>query len=161
MLIPPALQQPAPAKAEPGPLAKLLQTRGAVVSVTRRAAGALYGKGTVELERIEASKGTDTARGLGFHLAGPAKGDGEGRALIDLDELPSLLAALDHFQAEASNLAAGDADTSFSYTSNAGLNLDLARERGSVVLTLRAGRGEVALVPSQIAALRQLIEKAK
>lgn len=163
MLIPPALQQPAsaPAKAEPGPLAKLLQTRGAVVWLTHTPVGALYGRGTVEVERLEASNGTDTARGFGFHLAGPAKADGEGRALLEQDEVTALLAALDRFQAEASKLAAGDADTSFNYTSQSGLNLELARERGSVILTLRAGRGEVALVPGQIAALRQLIEKAK
>lgn len=164
MLIPPALQAPAPpspAKAEPGPLAKLLATRGAVVSLTRAAVGALYGRGTVDVERLEASNGTDTARGLGLHLAGPSRSDGEGRAIVEPEELPALLAALDRFQAEAPKLAAGDADTSFSYTSNAGLALELARERGSVVFILRAGRGEVALAPGQIAALKQLVEKSK
>ena len=164
MLIPPALQAPAPpspAKAEPGPLAKLLATRGAVVSLTRAAVGALYGRGTLEVERLEASSGAGTARGLGFHIAGASKADGEGRAILEPDEALALLAALDRFQAEAPKLTAGDADTSFSYTSNAGLALELARERGSVVFTLRAGRGEVALAPGQITALKQLIEKSK
>ncbi|MBS1766703.1 MAG: hypothetical protein JST05_04770 [Acidobacteria bacterium] len=164
MLIPPALQQPAPipapAKAEPGPLARLLATRGAVVSLSRKALGALYGRGTVEMEQLEAAHGADKARGLGLHITGPAKSDGEGRAVVEADELPALLAALDRFAAEAPKLAAGDADTSFSYTSNGGLNLELARERDGVALTLRAGRGEATLSPGQIAALRQLMEKA-
>ena len=161
MLIPPALQQPAPAKAEPGPLAKLLATRGAVVALTRKAVGALYDQGSVEVERLEASKGAETQRGLGFHIAGPAKGDGEGRALIEANELPGLLAALDRFQAEAPKLASSEADTTFSYMSNGGLSLELVRGRDGVALTLRAGRGEAALAASQIPVLRQLIEKAK
>jgi len=161
MLIPPAVQQSAPVKPEPGPVAKLLATRGVVLSLTRKAVGALYGKGTVELERIEVSNGTDTAHGLGFHIAGPAKGDGEGRVVVEQEEIPTLLAALDRFQAAAAKLAAGDADTSYTLTSHAGLSLELARQPGGVALTLRAGRGEAALTISQIAALRSLIEKAK
>lgn len=165
MFIPPALQQPAPApsapKAEPGPLAKLLQTRGEVISLKRQAAGALYGKGTVEVERLEASNGTDTARGIGFHVAGPARQDGEGRAILETDELPALLAALDRFQAEAAKLAAGGTDTSFTYTSQGGFAMELSREQGEVSFMLRAGRGEAVLVPNQIAALKQLIEKAQ
>lgn len=160
MLIPPALQQPAP-KPEPGALAKLLATRGAVVSLSRKAIGALYGRGTVEVERLDAANGTDSARGLGFHIAGPSKADGEGRAVVEADELPALLAALDRFTTEAPKLTSGDADTSFNYTSNGGLNLELSRGRDGVTLTLHAGRGEAALGVSQIAALRQLIEKAK
>jgi hypothetical protein len=163
MLIPPALQAPVPpaTKAEPGPLARLLATRGAVVSLTRTTLGALYGQGTVELERLEASAGGDTARGLGFHLAGASKADGEGRALLEQDEVPALLAALDRFQAEAPKLAAESRETSFTYTSGTGLSLELARGRDGVTLTLRAGRGEAALAPGQIAPLRQLVEKAK
>lgn len=162
MLIPPALQAPAPAlKAEPGPLAKLLATRGAVVSLTRSPLGALYGQGTVEVERLEAASGADTARGLGFHIAGVSKADGEGRAILEPEEVPALLAALDRFQAEAPKLAAEDRETSFTYTSATGLALELARGREGVALTLRAGRGEAVLAAGQIAALKQLIEKAK
>lgn len=160
MLIPPALQQPAP-KPELGALAKLLATRGAVVSLSRKPIGALYGRGTVEVEQWDATNGTDKARGLGFRIAGPSKADGEGRALVETDELPALLTALDRFAAEAPSLASGDADTSFSYTSNGRLNLELARGRNGVALTLRAGRGEATLGANQIVALRQLIEKAK
>lgn len=164
MLIPPAVHQPAQQtapKPETGALAKLLATRGVVLSLTRKAVGALYGKGTVELERIEVSNGTESARGLGFHIAGPAKGDGEGRVVVEEEEIPTLLAALDRFQAEAAKLAEGGDGTSFTYTSHAGLSLDLSRQQGDVVFALRAGRGEAELTMSQIAALRSLIEKAK
>lgn len=167
MLIPPALQQPAaPApkpepKPEPGALAKLLQKRGTVVSLKRQALGALYGKGSLEVERLEASNGADTQRGLGFHVAGPAQRDGEGRAILEAEELPALLDALDRFQAEAAKLAAGGSDTSFTYTSNGGFSMELAREQSETVFTLRAGRGEAVFAANQIAALRQLVEKAK
>ena len=160
MFLPPFLQQPAP-KPETGALAALIQKRGAVVSLKRHAFGALYGRGTVELESLEASDGTDTRKGLGFHVAGAAKNDGEGRALVETEELPALLAALDHFQAEAPKLASGDAETSLTFTSNGGFTMQLERGREGVEFTLRAGRGEAVLAMGQIAALKQLIEKAK
>ncbi len=164
MLIPPTLQQPAPppaAKAEAGPLVKLLQARGAVLTVSHQAIGALYGRGAVEMERLEVSNGAETQHGLGFKIAGPAKDDGEGRAILEAEEVPALLATLDRFQVEAPKLDTGDAGTSFSYTSDAGLNLELARGREGVMLTLRAGRGEASLAANQITSLKQLIEKAK
>lgn len=165
MLIPPALQQPAPspstAKAEQTPLAKLLQAKGVVVSLSRRPVGALYGQGTLEVERLEASTGADTERGLGLHVMGPAKGDGEGRALVEQAEIPALLAALDRFATEAPKLAAGDAGQSFSYTASAGLSLELAKGRDGVAFIVRAGRGQATLAASQIPALKQLIEKAQ
>lgn len=160
MLIPPALQQPA-AKPDEGSLTVLLQKRGVVISLTRKPLGALYGRGSVEVEALEAREGTDTRRGLGLHVMGPAKADGEGRALVEQDEVPALLAALDRLHAEAIKLAAGGDDTTYSYTTKGGLSLELAKTRDGVTLTLRVGRGEVALAVNQIAALRQLIEKAK
>ncbi len=163
MFLPPVIQQPAPppAKAEPGALAALLQKRGVILSLKRKPLGALYGRGTVEVESLEASEGTDTRKGLGFHVMGPAKSDGEGRALIETSEVTALLAALDRFQTEAPKLASGDADTSLSFTSNGGLTLEMDRGRDGVALTLRAGRGEAVFAAGQIAALRQLVEKAK
>ncbi|HET6331292.1 MAG TPA: hypothetical protein VFF76_10950 [Holophagaceae bacterium] len=166
MFLPPALQQPAPSqpsaqKAEPGPFASLLQKRGAVLSLKRHPVGALYGRGTVEIETLEASDGTDTRQGLGFHVAGPAPNDGEGRVLLETAEIPTLLAALDRFQSEAPKLGSSDAETSFTYTSTSGLTLELARSRQGVAFTLRAGRGEAILAVNQIAALKQLVEKAK
>ncbi|HTL99468.1 MAG TPA: hypothetical protein VL181_11760 [Holophagaceae bacterium] len=160
MFLPPILQQPAP-KTETSALAALLQKRGAVVSLKRHALGALYGHGTAELESLEATDGTDARKGLGVHVAGAAKSDGEGRAILDAPELPALLAALDRFQTEAPKLASGDAETSFTYTSNGGFTMELERGRDGVAFTLRAGRGEAVFATNQIAALRQLIEKAK
>ena len=159
MFLPPALQQPAP-KPEPDTLAALLQKRGIVLSLKRHPLGALYGRGTVELESLEASDGTDTRKGLGLHVAGPAKNDGEGRALVETGEVPALLAALDRFQAEAPKLASGDAETSLTYTSNGGFAMELERGQEGIEFTLRAGRGEAVLAASQIPALRQLVEKA-
>ena len=165
MFLLPVLQQPAQAqpssKAEPGPLASLLQKRGAVLSLKRHPLGALYGRGTVEVESLEATDGTDTRQGLGFHVAGPAPNDGQGRALLETVEIPALLAALDRFQIEAPKLASGDAETSFTFTSNGGLTTELERHRQGVEFTLRAGRGEAVLTVNQIAALKQLLEKAK
>lgn len=160
MFLPPALQQPAP-KPEPGALAALLQKRGVVIAVTRHPLGALYGRGTVELESLEAREGTDTRKGLGFHVMGPAKSDGEGRALIETSEVPALLAALDRFQTEAPKLASGDAETSFTFTSTGGFTMELERSRDGVAFTLRAGRGECVLSVNQVAVLKQLIEKTK
>jgi len=131
MFLPPILQQPAP-KTETSALAALLQKRGAVVSLKRHALGALYGHGTAELESLEATDGTDARKGLGVHVA-----------------------------AEAPKLASGDAETSFTYTSNGGFTMELERGRDGVAFTLRAGRGEAVFATNQIAALRQLIEKAK
>ena len=163
MLTPPFLQQPAPAqpapKAELGPLAALLQKRGVVVALKRHPLGALYGHGTVEVEALEASDGTDTREGLGFHVIGPSNNDAEGRMLLDKEEIPALLSALDRFQAEAAKL--GGADGSFTYLSQGGLALELARDRGDLTFSLRAGRGQAVLAASQVAALKQLIEKAK
>lgn len=159
MFLPPAIQQPAP-KPEPDTLAALLQKRGAVLSLKRHPIGALYGRGTVEVESLEASDGTDTRKGIGFHVAGPAKNDGEGRALIETSEVATLLATLDRFQIEASKLASGDAETSLTYTSNGGFTMELERGREGVEFTLRAGRGEAVLAMSQITSLRQLLEKA-
>lgn len=160
MFLPPAIQQPAP-KPEPDTLAALLQKRGAVLSLKRHPIGALYGRGTVEVESLEASDGTDTRKGLGFHVAGAAKNDGEGRALIEPSDLPALLAALDRFQAEAPKLASSDTDTSLTYTSNGGFTIELERGREGVEFTLRAGRGEAVLSMNQIAVLKQLVEKAQ
>lgn len=160
MFLPPAIQQPAP-KPEPDTLAALLQKRSAVLSLRHHPLGALYGRGTVEVESLEASDGTDTRKGLGFHVMGPAKNDGEDRALIETGEVPALLAALDRFQAEAPKLASGDAETSLTYTSNSGFTMELERGRDGVAFTLRAGRGEAVFAMNQIAALKQLIEKAK
>lgn len=162
MLIPPALQQPAsPVKPADATLAALLQKRGAVIALTRKPIGALYGRGSVEAETLEANDGTDTRKGLGLHVMGAAKTDGEGHALVEQDEVPTLLAALDRLHAEAIKLAAGGDDTSYSYTTKGGFALELAKTREGVTLALRAGRGEVVLAVNQIAALRQLIEKAK
>ena len=160
MFLPPAIQQPAP-KPEPDTLAALLQKRGAVLSLKRHPLGALYGRGTVEVESLEAGDGAETRKGLGVHVAGPAKADGEGRALIETHEVPALLAALDRFQAEAPELASGDAETSLTYTSNGGFTLELERGRDGVEFTVRAGRGEAVLAASQITALKQLVEKGQ
>ncbi|HXC17981.1 MAG TPA: hypothetical protein VNV60_11120 [Holophagaceae bacterium] len=162
MFLPPVLQQPAPpTKPEPGPLAALLQKRGAVLSLKRHPVGALYGRGTVEIETLGASDGTDTRRGIGLHVVGPAKNDGEGQTLVETDDLPALLAALDRFQAEAPKLSSVDTETSFTYTSNGGFTMELERGRDGAAFTLRAGRGEAVLALNQIAALKQLVEKAK
>ena len=165
MFLLPVFQQPAQAqpspKAEPGPLASLLQKHGAVLSLKRRPLGALYGRGTVEVEILEASDGTDTRQGLGFHVAGPAPNDGEGRALLETVEVPALLAALDRFQIEAPKLASGEAETSCTFTSNGGFTMELERHRQGVEFTLRAGRGEAVLTASQIPALKDLLAKPK
>ncbi|HET8715974.1 MAG TPA: hypothetical protein VFM16_09130 [Holophagaceae bacterium] len=162
MFLPPALQQPAPpAPSTPGALAKLLQTRGAVVTLTRRSLGILYGQGSLEAARLEASDGSASASGLGLTVTGPAPRDGEGRALLELVEVPGLLGALDRFAAEAPKLAVADADTSYTYTTPGGLQLELARGRDGVALTFRAGRGEARFAAGQIQALRQLLEKGK
>ena len=160
MFLPPVLQQPAP-KPEPDTLGALLQKRGAVLRIKRHPIGALYGCGTVEVESLEASNGAEARKGLGFHVAGPAKSDGEGRAILETGELPALLAALDRFQAEAPKLASGDAETSFTYTSTGGFTMELERGRDGIEFTLRAGRGESVLAVNQIAALKQLVEKAQ
>ncbi len=161
MLIPPALQQPAPAaKPAEATLAALLQKRGVVVALTRKPLGALYGRGSVEAEALEGSDGTDTRHGLGLRVMGPAKTDGEGRALVEQEEVPALLSALDRLQLEASKLAADD-DTSYTYATKGGFSLELAKTREGLTLTIRAGRGEAMLAVSQIAALRQLVEKGK
>jgi len=156
MFLPPTLQQP-----EPGPLATLLQKRGAVLSLKRHPIGALYGRGTVEVESLEASDGTDTRKGLGFHVAGPAKNDGEGRALLETEELPALLAALDRFQAEAPKLASGDTETALSYTSNGGFTMELERGRDGLAFTLLAGRGEAVLAMNQIRSMESLLKRAQ
>ncbi|HEU4950926.1 MAG TPA: hypothetical protein VFT46_03200 [Holophagaceae bacterium] len=165
MVLPPALQQPAPTPtptpASPGALARLLQTRGAVVTQTRKSLGILYGQGSVEVAKLAASDGTLSAAGLGLTITGPAPRDGEGRALLETADLPGLLAALDRYAAEAPKLAAGDTDTAFTYTAPGGLQLELAKDRDGVALTLRAGRGEARLATTQIAALKQLLEKGK
>ena len=159
MFLPPALQQPAP-KPEPG-LASLLQKHGTILSLKRHAIGALYGRGTVEVESLEASDGTDTRKGVSLRVAGPGRNDPEGRALLETTELPGLLAALDRFQTEAPKLASGGGEMAFTYTTAGGFAMELARGREGVTLTLRAGRGEAVLSTNQIAALEQLIEKAE
>lgn len=165
MFLLPVLQQPAQTqpspKAEPGPLASLLQKRGAVLSLKRHPLGALYGRGTVEVESLEASNGAEARQGLGFHVAGPAPNDGEGRALLETVEIPALLAALDRFQIEAPKLASGDAEMSFTFTSNGSFTMELERHRQGVEFTLRAGRGEAMLTMNQIGPLESLLKKAQ
>lgn len=159
MFLPPAFQQPVP-KPETG-IASLLQKHDAVLSLKRRAIGALYGQGTVEVESLEASDGTDTRKGVSLRVAGPGRNDPEGRALLETTELPGLLAVLDRFQTEALKLASGGGETTFTYTSTGGFSMELARGREGVAFILRAGRGGAVFTMSQIAALKDLLTKAR